>query len=517
MEGNHLPAVHLLYGYRIFFYLLGMLTRRFFFLPLIPLALLLTACGGGEATSADPDRNAPRQAPPNIIFILADDLGYGDLGSYGQEKLETPHLDALAAGGMRFTQHYAGSTVCAPSRSALMSGLHTGHTFVRGNKEVKPEGQYPIADSVYTLAESLASAGYVTGAFGKWGLGFPGSEGDPLAQGFDRFFGYNCQRLAHNYYPGHLWDDDERMLLGDNDNAGTGTYAPQLIQEQTLDFLEKNADTSFFLYVPAIIPHAELIVPDSTLERFVGRLEEGEPFKGAEPGERGYRTGRYTSQEHPHAAFAAMIDVLDRQVGEIVNKVEELGIAENTLIVFTSDNGPHLEGGADPDFFDSNGPLRGYKRDLYEGGIRVPMIAYWPGTVAAGSESEHVSAFWDFFPTFAELTGSPRPPETDGISMLPTLTGKGTQEKHDYLYWEFHEKGGRQAVRRGKWKGVRYDVNKSGTDRPIELYDLSVDPGETTDLATTHPEVAAELSELMQTARTPSAIFAFSQDAYSGK
>ncbi|CAH1001840.1 Arylsulfatase [Neolewinella maritima] len=451
----------------------------------------------------DPDR------APNIIFILADDLGYGDLSCYGQARFSTPNIDRLAASGMRFTQHYAGATVCAPSRSALLTGQHTGHTFIRGNLEVRPEGQYPLPDSLLTLAESLQQAGYATGGFGKWGLGYPGSEGDPTYQGFDRFYGYNCQRLGHNYYPRHLWSDRDSVILPGNAGTGTATYAPDLIHTQTLAFLEDHAREPFFVYVPSIIPHAELIAPDSLLQRFVGTLPEVPPFEGTRPDEPTYRSGGYSSQEYPHAAFVAMVDLLDRQVGEIVAKVEELGIADNTLIVFTSDNGPHLEGGADPDFFDSNGPLRGYKRDLYEGGIRVPLIVSWPGHIAAGSETELVSAFWDFFPTFSALADAPAPPATDGVSLLPTLLGTGTQQQHDYLYWEFHERNGRQAIRRGRWKGVRYDVNDPGSADRLELYDLSTDIGETTDVAGEHPEVVAELKAILREARTPSEVFAF--------
>jgi arylsulfatase A-like enzyme len=418
---------------------------------------------------------------------------------------------------MRFTQHYSGATVCAPSRSALMTGQHTGHTYIRGNKEISPEGQEPIPDSVFMLPEALQGAGYVTGAFGKWGLGFPGSEGDPVYQGFDDFYGFNCQRLGHNYYPRHLWSDLDKVVLEENAGPNEETYAPDLIHEQMLDFIEDNADTSFFLFVPTIIPHAELIAPDSILNKFRGTIAEDGVYEGTEYGDARYREGGYTSQETPHAAFVAMIDILDRQVGEIVAKVEELGIADNTIIIFTSDNGPHKEGGADPDFFDSNGPYRGYKRDLYEGGIHVPMIAVWPGKIAAGSESDHVSAFWDFFPTFSEITGAAGPVETDGISMVPTLLGEGDQAEHDYLYWEFHELGGRQAIRKGKWKAVVYEVEDHHPDADnLELYDLEADPGESTDVAGSHPEVVREMKELLEQARTPSSIFAFTQDAYRG-
>lgn len=452
---------------------------------------------------------------PNIIYILADDLGYGDLSCLGQEKFKTPNIDALKEKGMFFAQHYSGSTVCAPSRSALLTGQHTGHTFVRGNKEIMPEGQEPIPASVVLLPEMLKPAGYVSGAFGKWGLGYPGSEGDPVNQGFDVFYGYNCQRLGHHYYPYHLWDNDKKVILEKNAGTAMGTYAPQLIHEHTLKFIEENKDTPFFCYVASIIPHADLAAPEEYMEKFRGKFTEVNPYVGLDEGP-DLRQGRYQSQPEPRTAFAAMITLLDDQVGEIVKKVEELGMADRTLIIFTSDNGAHQEGGADPDFFNSNGPFRGHKRDLYEGGVHVPMIAYWPGRVEAGSVSEHISAFWDMVPTFTELAGVKAPQDIDGISILPTLLGKGEQPQHKYLYWEFHERGGRIGVRMGKWKGVCNDVLKN-PDRPMELYDLSNDIGEQTDIADQHPEVVDEIHRIMKKARTPSKIFRFGQDQFKGE
>ncbi|RKX39060.1 MAG: arylsulfatase [Verrucomicrobia bacterium] len=452
---------------------------------------------------------AQERVPPNIIYILADDLGYGDLSCLGQEKFETPHIDALKAKGMFFSEHYSGSTVCAPSRSALMTGQHTGHTFVRGNQEVQPEGQHPLPDEELLLPEMLKAAGYISGAFGKWGLGFPGSEGDPLNQGFDVFFGYNCQRLGHHYYPYHLWDNDRKVMLEANAGAAKGTYAPELIHERTLKFIEDNRTRPFFCYVASIIPHAELAAPAEYMARFSGRFPEPKPYKGYDEGKE-FRTGPYQSQMEPRTAFAAMVTLLDDQVGEIVAKTEELGIADRTLIIFTSDNGAHQEGGADPDFFDSNGSYRGHKRDLYEGGIHVPMIAYWPGSIAAGSTSDHISAFWDMVPTFTELAGVPTPGTIDGISMVPTLLGKDKQPAHKYLYWEFHERDGRMAVRMGKWKGVRYNV-LSHPDRPMELYDLSMDPAEENNIAAEHPETAAQIRTIMGSARSESEIFRFGQ------
>lgn len=449
---------------------------------------------------------------PNLVYILADDLGIGDLSCLGQKRFTTPNLDTLAAGGRLFTQHYSGSTVCAPSRSALMTGQHTGHTFVRGNKEIQPEGQHPIPTSVELLPAMLKKAGYVSGAFGKWGLGYPGSEGDPMNKGFDVFFGYNCQRLGHHYYPRHLWDNHRKLALAANAGRGKGVFAPDLIQERTLQFLEDNKDRPFFCFVPSIIPHAELAAPEPYMKRFRGAYPEPTPFEGVDDGPE-YRLGPYESQAEPRTAFAAMVTLLDDQVGEIVAKLKALGIADRTLVIFTSDNGAHQEGGADPDFFDSNGPFRGHKRDLYEGGIRVPMIAYWPGTISAGSTSDHVSAFWDIVPTFAELAGLPAPPNSDGISMVPSLLGQGDQPTHPYLYWEFHERGGRIAVRMGHWKGVRYDVLKN-PDRPMELYNLATDPGEQTDQAAAFPAVVKTIADIMEQARTRSDIFTFGQNQY---
>ncbi|WP_149303279.1 arylsulfatase [Pareuzebyella sediminis] len=450
---------------------------------------------------------------PNIVYILADDLGYGDLSFTGQTKFETPNIDRLARQGLFFTQHYSGATVCAPSRSALMTGLHTGHTPVRGNKEVQPEGQWPLPAETITLAERLQQKGYTTGAFGKWGLGYPGSEGDPLNQGFDRFYGYNCQRLGHNYYPYYLWDNDKKQDLKENEGLKKGQYAPLLIHEQALSFIETYKERPFFLYYPSIIPHAELVAPKKYMDQYQGEFEPEKPFEGKDGGE-GYRQGPYESQENPHAAFAAMVTLLDDQVGEIMSKLDELGLAENTLVIFTSDNGPHLEGGADPDYFDSNGPFRGYKRDLYEGGIHVPMIARWKGKIKENSKTNHVSAFWDIMPTLLDAVDGESGVNGDGISFLPTLLGRGNQAEHKSLYWEFHEKGGRQALRKGDWKLVRYNVDKNG---PYELYDLSNDPGETKDLARQMPDKVSELSKILESSRTPSEIFQFGQNAYQAE
>ncbi|HCE58383.1 MAG TPA: arylsulfatase [Prolixibacteraceae bacterium] len=462
--------------------------------------LLLLSCKNQSAKIAD-------SAKPNIVFILADDLGYGDLSCYGQQHFQTPNLDKMAAGGMLFTQHYSGTAVCAPSRCSVMTGRHTGHTAIRGNKEWKPEGQFPMAGSEITVAELLKKAGYTTGAFGKWGLGFTGTEGDPNQQGFDEFFGYNCQRLAHNYYPGHLWDNQQKVEVTENGGDKFEVYAPELIHQRALQFIEKNKDKPFFLFYPNVIPHAELLLPEENLAEFRGKFLPEKAFKGAEPGSEGFREGPYGTQPESHAAFAAMVTILDKQVGEILGKLKELGLEKNTLVIFSSDNGPHKEGGADPDFFDSNGPLRGYKRDLYEGGIRVPMIAFWEGKIVAGSKSEHISAFWDLLPTAAEVAGVKAPENIDGISYLSTLLGK-EQVQHEYLYWEFHELGGRQAVRKGDWKLVKYQVFDPEKTK-VELYNLSEDIGEENNLAEKYPEIVKELSELIKTARTENMDFPF--------
>ena len=442
----------------------------------------------------------------NIIYILADDLGYGDLSITGQQKFETPNIDKLAKDGMLFTQHYAGSTVCAPSRSALMTGQHTGHTFIRGNKEIRPEGQYPMDASVVTVPEILKSAGYVTGAFGKWGLGFPGSEGDPNKQGFDVFYGYNCQRLGHNYYPYHLWDNQTKIILDGNSDRKTEVYAPEIIHEKAIDFLEKNKDTTFFMYYPSIIPHAELVAPEKFLTKYRGKLLPEKEFIGIDDGEE-YKNGGYGSQKETHATFAAMVNLLDQQVGEIRKKIEDLGISNNTIIIFSSDNGPHVEGGADPEYFNSNGKFRGFKRDLYEGGIRVPMIAYWPNKIKANTTTNHMSTFWDFLPTVCDIVNVEAPKNIDGISFLPELLGK-KQEEHTHLYWEFLERGGKQAVRIGDWKGIRLQM-KNNPNAPIELCNLTSDIGETKNVAAENPEMVKKIAEIMNKEHTFSEEFPF--------
>lgn len=472
---------------------------------IIIISILIFGCDNQKQNKKDAD-----YTKPNIIYILADDLGYGDLSITGQTKFRTPNIDKLAKEGMFFTEHYSGSTVCAPSRSSLMTGQHTGNTFIRGNKEVEPEGQFPMESSVLTIAELLKSNGYVTGAFGKWGLGYPGSEGDPNNQGFDEFYGYNCQRTGHNYYPYHMWHNQSKEILEGNSGRKRETYGPDIIHQNALSFIEQNRDTSFFLYYPSIIPHAELSAPDSIIQKFSGRFLPEKKYEGIDDGPR-YKNGGYASQEDCHAAFAAMIFILDKQVGEIRDLVEELGIAENTIIMFTSDNGAHMEGGADPDYFNSTAGFRGYKRDLYEGGIRAPFIASWPGKIKPNTTSDHISAFWDFLPTACEIAQIETPENIDGISFLPELLNK-RQQKHEHLYWEFHEQGGKQAVRIGNWKGVRLNM----TNNPmatIELYDLSIDKDEEYNIAEEHPDIIQKISNIMEREHSVSNIFRFESEA----
>jgi len=437
--------------------------------------------------------NSKNYEMSNIIFILADDLGYGDIGCYGQEKIKTPNIDKLAREGIIFTQHYAGSTVCAPSRCCLMTGFHTGHTVVRGNKGIKPEGQFPMPEETVTVAELLKKAGYVTATIGKWGLGGPGSSGDPINQGFDYSFGYNCQSKAHFYYPESLWKNDEKVLLPENQDGKHNTYSHDLFIKEALKFITQNKDSSFFLYLPFTIPHAELLVPENSLDQYKGEFLE-EPFEG----------GHYGAQETPRAAYAAMVSLMDEGIGKIMDLMKELEIDKNTLVIFTSDNGPHKEGGNDPDFFNSNGPFRGIKRDLYEGGIHVPFIVRWPDKIKPGRTSDHISAFWDFLPTVCDIANIEPPSNIDGISFLPELLEQ-EQPKHEYLYWEFHRSGhynDKQAVRTGKWKAVRLNVNKNA-DADIELYNLHEDIGEENNIAYDFPEIVKKMREILKQAHTP--------------
>ncbi len=443
---------------------------------------LLTGCAVKPVRAAD--------VKPNIIYILADDLGYGDLSCYGQKKFQTPNIDRLANEGMKFTQHYSGSTVCAPSRCSLMTGLHTGHCQVRGNREVKPEGQSPMAAGTVTIPTLLKQAGYVSGMFGKWGLGGPGSASDPM-EFFDKFYGYNCQREAHSYYPDHLWHNRQRIKLDGK------TYSHDLIMDAAKDFIRAHKDRPFFCYMPITIPHAAMHAPRDLHDKYRKQFPQFED-----------RIGKYSGPEvqNPVAAFAAMVEHMDHGVGEVLALIKDLGLDDNTIVIFTSDNGPHKEGGHAPKFFDSNGPLRGFKRDLYEGGIRAPMLVRWPGKIKAGSITDHISAFWDVLPTCTELAGVETPAEIDGISFVPTLLETGEQQRHPYLYWEFHEQGGKQAVRVGKWQAVRLNVRKK-PNGPIELYDLSKDLGEKKNVASLHPKIGKRMAVIMKEARTSNDAF----------
>ena len=438
-----------------------------------------------------------RPAAPNILLIHADDLGHGDLGAYGQTRFETPSLDRLAREGTRFTQYYSGSTVCAPSRYALMTGLHTGHAWIRGNGRL-PEGDVPLRPEDVTVAEVLRAAGYRTAVIGKWGLGQPGTTGMPDRQGFDHAFGFLDHRHAHRQYTDHLYRNGERVRTDLETD-----YVNDLFTREAADFVARESGKPFFVYLSYSVPHAEMRAPDEAVAPFRGKYPE-KPFEnpkadaqltGAHPNR---ATLGYRSQPAPLAAFAGMVTRMDRDVGRLTDLLRERGLARNTLVLFTSDNGPHREGGADPAFFNSAGGLRGIKRDLYEGGIRVPMIAHWPGTVPAGRVSDHVWAHWDVLPTLADLAGAAAPAKMDGVSMARALRGEA-QPASSHLYWEFHERGFQQAVRMGRWKAVRL---KHGG--PLELYDLEADRAETQDVAARHPDVVARIEAYLETARTES-------------
>jgi arylsulfatase A-like enzyme len=483
------------------------------------------ALGWTMAVEASAAGGTPEPRRPNIVFLIADDLGYGDVGCFGQRLIRTPHVDGLAADGMRITQHYSGSPVCAPSRCVLMTGKHTGHAFIRNNRSIEPEGQYPIPADTRTLARLLSQLGYATGGFGKWGLGGPGTSGEPLRQGMDRFFGFNCQGVAHNYYPTYLWDNDRRLTLPNpafasnqklpadadpKDRAAyaryAGTqYAPDLITEQALRFVRDNKDRPFFLYYPTTVPHLALQVPDDSLAEYLGKFPE-EPYVGG----RGY-----LPHFAPRAAYAAMITRLDRAIGRIVALIRELGLEDNTLFVFTSDNGPLYDqyGGTDADFFRSAGPLRGRKGSVYEGGMRVPTIVRWKGRIAPGTTSDRVTGFEDWLPTLLDMIGAAdrAPRDIDGISFAPTLRGQ-SQEPRPFLYREFPAYGGQQALRMGDWKGVRQNLMPRGKAEPnmhIELYNLRDDLAEAKDVAADHPDVVARIARLMREQHTPSREFPF--------
>lgn len=465
--------------------------------PLCIALSLLAACaarGPSTAPASLPDR-------PNILLIIADDLGYGEVGCYGQRTIRTPNIDALAARGVRFTDAYSGSCVCAPSRCTLLTGLHTGHAPIRDNKELSPTGQQPLPADTPTLAGLLRERGYTTGAIGKWGLGPPGSTGDPSRHGFDHFFGYLCQRHAHNHCPSHLFRDGARIDLPANkDHWETGavvgaTYAPDLFREEAEAFLESNRDRPFFLLYATPVPHAALQVPEDSLAEYTPTIPDA-PYDGKKG---------YLPHETPRAAYAAMVTRLDRDIGRLLHRLAALGLDERTIVIFTSDNGPTFNGGTDSAYFDSAAGFRGLKGQLYEGGIRVPLIFAWPGRIRENAASTAITANWDLFPTLASLARIDGLPDgLDGIDISRQLLADAVIPERDHLYWEYASGGGWQAVRLGGFKGVRRNAKKS-PDGPIELYNLSDDPAESTDIAAGHPGIVDRIRAIMA-ARTPSPI-----------
>jgi len=462
----------------------------------------------------------PKISTPNIIYILADDLGYAEVGAYGQKKIETPNIDALAKEGMLFTQHYTSAPVCAPARYMFLTGKHAGHAYIRGNHEWRErgnvwdyismakdstlEGQKPVPENTITLGHRLQEAGYTTGIVGKWGLGAPHTKSVPNDMGFNFFYGYNCQRQAHTYYPLHLYKNRNRVHLA-NDTVPPNTklpkgadpnnpesyaaynlkdYAPDLMFEELTGFVEENSKTPFFLYWATPIPHVAIQAPQRWVDHYIEKFGDEKPYLGERS---------YFPHKNPRAGYAAMVSYLDENIGKLVQQLKDQGIYENTLIIFTSDNGPSYAGGADPEFFESAKPFDGnYGRGkgfVYEGGIRVPMIASWPGKIKAGSKSEHISSHYDMLATFGEIAGYNKPESTDGISLLPTLLAQENQKVHDFMYWEFPEYGGQVAIRMGDWKVIRQSLKDDKAEPTLELYNLKDDPTETTNVAKSHPEI----------------------------
>ncbi|WP_414000249.1 arylsulfatase [Flavobacterium sp. W1B] len=459
------------------------------------------------------------QQKPNVIYIYADDLGYGELGSYGQEKIKTPHLDKIAKEGIKFTQHYAGAPVCAPSRCMLMTGKNSGKSYIRGNYELggfedeNEGGQMPLPEGTFTIAKLMKEAGYTTGAIGKWGLGMSDATGSPNLQGFDYFYGYLCQKQAHNFYPTHLWENGKSVALDNSyiqvhkplakdapDSAFEyfkgKDYSVTKMAEKTLDFIKENKTKPFFLYLPYTGPHVSLQAPEEAIKEYIGKFEE-QPYHG----EKGYASSLY-----PKSTYAAMITYMDLQVGKIMDLLKELGLDKNTIVMFSSDNGATFDtGGADTKFFNSTAGLRGRKQDLYEGGIREPFIARWPGKIPAGKVTDLISTQYDLMETLSELTGV-KAWKNDGVSFLPTLLGKDKkQKKREYIYFEFPEKGGQVAIRMGDWKGVKSKMKKN-KNAPWEIYNLRTDVNETTDLASQHPELAKKFEEILKAEHQPTHI-----------
>ncbi|MBC8481962.1 MAG: sulfatase-like hydrolase/transferase [Planctomycetes bacterium] len=455
------------------------------------LAMSVGACDKVELPLSDKEKNRK----PNIIYILADDLGYGDLGCYGQDKIKTPNIDRMAAEGMKFTDHYSGNAVCAPARCSLMTGMHPGHATIRENS------QLPLRPNDVTVAQLLKKAGYATGVVGKWGLGEEGSISVPNKVGFDYFYGYLNQGVAHFYYTPWIWENDKKIMIEENANGKRGVYTHDLLTKEALSFISKSKDQPFFLYLAYAIPHAEMAVPEDSLAEYKGKFPE-KPKTKNEGGGGGYGTGlpRYGAQEYPNACYAAMISRMDGDVGRIFGLLKELGLDEDTLVIFTSDNGPSGEGGNSASFFDSNGPLRRQKASLYEGGIRVPMIARWPGKIKENTTSSFVSAFWDILPTCTDMAGVGIPPKTDGVSLVPTFLGDEVQ-KHEFLYWELGRVKA-QAVRMGDWKGLNFFV-----EGRFELYNLKEDIGEKNNIADKHPDIVKKIKAIMKKEHVPSQYF----------
>ncbi|MBA6153247.1 arylsulfatase [Gelidibacter maritimus] len=500
------------------------LLRIFIFLSCM---VFMWGCKNGKVANQE---HVAISQKPNIIYILADDLGYGDLGVYGQTKIETPNIDALAKEGMLFTQHYSASPVCAPARASLLTGLHGGHASIRGNDEWTErgnvwnyramiadstlEGQRPMPKNTVTIADLLKSANYKTGIVGKWGLGAPQTESIPTEMGFDYFFGYNCQRLAHTYTPVHLYENEIRYhlkndtvaphegLAKDSDEFSLMAYAkyqqpdysPELIFEKMMAFIDKNKKQPFFMYWASPIPHVPLQAPQKWVDYYVDKFGDEDPYYFKK------ERGSYFPTRYPHASYAAMISYLDENVGKLVSYLKDEGLYDNTLIIFTSDNGPANDGGADPVWFNSGGELqeqvgrgKGY---TYEGGIRVPMIATWPARIKAGTTSDHMSAFYDMMPTFNEIAHVQTDTPTDGISFYNTLTNTDKQKEHEYLYWEFAGYNGQVAVRMGKWKMIWKNIK--GGNKEVELYDLETDIREEHNIMDQHPEMLEKFYEIVK-------------------
>ncbi|KAA2238476.1 arylsulfatase [Chitinophaga agrisoli] len=464
--------------------------RKFHTLWLLMLALFASVVPAAA-------QSANSHPPANIIFIIADDLGYGNVSCFNpQSRIRTPNIDRLAQQGTRFTQFYAGSPVCAPSRCALMTGYHMGHAYIRGNaaQHLRPQDT--------TLAQQLQAKGYATGMFGKWGLGEENDEGAPQFKGFSDFYGYLNQTHAHYYFTDHLFELRDKQL---KQVATDSQYSHDLIMDHALDFVREHKNGPFFLFLPVTIPHAELLLPQKYMQPFLNadgtsKLQPETPF--VQKGKNSYH-----SQAQPHAAFAAMVTKLDADVGRLMQLLKELGLDENTYVFFTSDNGPHKEGGADPEYFNSSGPLRGIKRDVYEGGIRVPMIVRAPGKVPAGRTSNQVWAFWDVLPTLCNLSGAATPANIDGYSFLPAIHGAPQTQQHDHLFWQFNEGQLRQAVLQGNWKLVRFKTK--GQPEILELYNISQDIGEKHNLAARYPDRVKALHAIMQQSVSPAANAAF--------